>query len=157
MKRFALLAISLLVSTSIFAQDEIKVRRIEVEPSIGYGGNAISLSLEVRNNISARWDIGPRASMDFHGSQASIVSDYNFVRPDKDILFFVGGGVGLGRVDLKERDMGPNEDTTQFYVMPRAGIELFQHLRITLSANTYNFSAIYGVISLGVVFGGGRK
>lgn len=157
MKRLTLLLALLFSATLSFAQDDIRVRRIEVEPSIGYGGGGIALALEIRNNISARWDIGPRASMDFHGSQASIVSDYNFVRPDKDILFFVGGGVGIGRIDLEERDMGPNEDTTQFYFMPRAGIELFQHLRITLSADTYNFSAIYGTISLGIVFGGGRK
>jgi hypothetical protein len=41
--------------------------------------------------------------------------------------------------------------------MPRAGIELFQHVRLTPYINTYNFSSIDPFLSLGIVFGGGRK
>ena len=162
MKRLTLLIALLFSATLSFAQDEIRVRRIEVEPSIGLG-DGISLAIEVRNNISPRWDIGPRASMDFYGPQASIVSDYNFVRPDKDILFFVGGGVGIGHVsrdvdvDSSYGGIATGEDATRLLIMPRAGIELFQHLRLTLYVNTYNFSTIDPFLSLGIVFGGGRK
>ena len=162
MKRFTLLLALLFSATLSFAQDEIRVRRIEVEPSIGLG-DGIALAIEVRNNISPRWDIGPRASMDFHGSQASIVSDYNFVRPDKDILFFVGGGVGIGHVsrdvdvDSSYGGIATGEDAMRLLIMPRAGIELFQHVRLTLYVNTYNFSSIDPFLSLGIVFGGGRK
>ena len=162
MKRLTLLIALLFSATLSFAQDDIRVRRIEVEPSIGLG-DGIALAIEVRNNISPRWDIGPRASMDFHGSQASIVSDYNFVRPDKDILFFVGGGVGIGHVsrdvdvDSSYGGIATGEDATRLLIMPRAGIELFQHVRLTLYINTYNFSSIDPFLSLGIVFGGGRK
>lgn len=163
MKRLLLLFALLLPLSRAFAQEQpIEVRRIEVEPSIGLG-DGIALAIEVRNNISPRWDIGPRASMDFYGPQASIVSDYNFVRPDKDILFFVGAGVGIGHVsrdvdvDSSYSGNATSEDATRLLVMPRAGIELFQHLRLTLYVNTYNFSSIDPFLSLGIVFGGGRK
>ncbi|MBO5984423.1 MAG: hypothetical protein J6P90_05320 [Rikenellaceae bacterium] len=163
MKRLLLLLTLLLSMHNTYAQEQpVKVRRIEVEPSIGLG-DGIALAIEVRNNISPRWDIGPRASMDFYGPQASIVSDYNFVRPDNDILFFGGGGVGFGHVsrdvdvDSSHGGIATGEDATRLLIMPRAGIELFQHVRLTLYANTYNFSSIHPFISLGVVFGGGRK
>lgn len=157
MKRFIiLLALSFSAVYAVAQEQPIEVRRLEVEPSIGIG-SGISLSLEIRTNLSPNWDIGPRASMDFDGAQAGVVSDYNFIRPNKNILFFVGGGIGLGEVDLSDRSMGGSASTTQFYFMPRAGVELFQHLRLTIYANTYNFSHISPFLSLGVAIGGGRK
>ena len=53
MKRLTLLLALLFSATLSFAQDEIRVRRIEVEPSIGLG-DGIALAIEVRNNISPR-------------------------------------------------------------------------------------------------------
>jgi gamma-glutamyl phosphate reductase len=40
---------------------------------------------------------------------------------------------------------------------PRIGIEFFRHLRLTAAVNTYNFKEAEFLLSLGVVFGGGRK
>lgn len=161
MKRFVILIITLVCGANTFAQTrDIAVRRIEVEPSIGLGTGGISLALEVRNNLSPRWDIGPRAGMDFYGTTADVVSDYNFIRPNKNVMFFVGAGMGagdvseVGRVGISD---GPVETTTKFHFMPRAGVELFQHARLTATLHTYNFSQAYIMFSLGVVIGGGRK
>lgn len=161
MKRFVILIITLVCGANTFAQTrDIVVRRIEVEPSIGLGTGGISLALEVRNNINPRWDIGPRAGMDFYGTTADVVSDYNFIRPNKNVMFFVGAGMGagdvseVGRVGISD---GPVETTTKFHFMPRAGVELFQHARFTVALHTYNFSQAYIMFSLGVAIGGGRK
>jgi opacity protein-like surface antigen len=161
MKRLAILIITIACATTSFAQSEdITVRRIEVEPSIGIGTGGVSLALEVRNNINPRWDIGPRAGMDFYGTTADVVSDYNFIRPNKNVMFFVGAGMGAG--DVSEvgsvgNSDGPVETTTKFHFMPRAGVELFQHARLTVTLHTYNFSQAYIMFSLGVAIGGGRK
>ena len=161
MKRFTILIIAIVCGANLFAQTrDIDVRRIEVEPSIGCGSGGISLALEVRNNINPHWDIGPRAGMDFYGTTADVVSDYNFIRPNKNVMFFVGAGMGagdvsdVGRVGISD---GPVETTTKFHFMPRAGVELFQHARLTVTLHTYNFSQAYIMFSLGVVIGGGRK
>ena len=161
MKRFVILIITLVCGANTFAQTrDIAVRRIEVEPNIGFGTGGISLALEVRNNINPHWDIGPRAGMDFYGTTADVVSDYNFIRPNKNVMFFVGAGMGagdvseVGRVGISD---GPVETTTKFHFMPRAGVELFQHARLTATLHTYNFSQAYIMFSLGVVIGGGRK
>ena len=161
MKRFVILIIALVCGANTLAQTrDIAVRRIEVEPSIGLGTGGISLALEVRNNINPHWDIGPRAGMDFYGTTADVVSDYNFIRPNKNVMFFVGAGMGagdvseVGRVGISD---GPVETTTKFHFMPRAGVELFQHARLTATLHTYNFSQAYIMFSLGVAIGGGRK
>lgn len=161
MKRFVILIITLVCGANTFAQTrDIAVRRIEVEPNIGLGTGGISLALEVRNNINPHWDIGPRAGMDFYGTTADVVSDYNFIRPNKNVMFFVGAGMGAG--DVSEvgsvgNSDGPVETTTKFHFMPRAGVELFQHARLTATLHTYNFSQAYIMFSLGVAIGGGRK
>ena len=161
MKRFVILIITLVCGANTFAQTrDIAVRRIEVEPNIGFGTGGISLALEVRNNINPHWDIGPRAGMDFYGTTADVVSDYNFIRPNKNVMFFVGAGMGAG--DVSEvgsvgNSDGPVETTTKFHFMPRAGVELFQHARLTATLHTYNFSQAYIMFSLGVAIGGGRK
>lgn len=161
MKKLAILIIAIACATTSFAQSEdITVRRIEVEPNIGLGTGGISLALEVRNNINPHWDIGPRAGMDFYGTTADVVSDYNFIRPNKNVMFFVGAGMGagdvseVGRVGISD---GPVDTTTKFHFMPRAGVELFQHARLTATLHTYNFSQAYIMFSLGVAIGGGRK
>jgi hypothetical protein len=164
MKRFVILIIAIVCGANLFAQTrDIAVRRIEVEPNIGFGTGGISLALEVRNNINPHWDIGPRAGMDFYGTTADVVSDYNFIRPNKNVMFFVGAGMGagdvseVGKVPLSYAEDGPAEKSTKFHFMPRAGVELFQHARFTVALHTYNFSQAYIMFSLGVAIGGGRK
>lgn len=101
--------------------------------------------------------------MDFYGTTADVVSDYNFIRPNKNVMFFVGAGMGagdvseVGKVPLSYAEDGPAEKSTKFHFMPRAGVELFQHARFTVALHTYNFSQAYIMFSLGVAIGGGRK
>ena len=157
MKKFIILIALLFSATNIFAQiEDYNVRRIEVEPSFGMG-RGLEMALEVRNNINAYWDVGLRASISNVGYNSVIVSDYNFARPNKNFLFFAGAGLGLGTYDESDYVDGPTGTSTQFKFVPRAGVELFQHVRLTLNLNTYNFSSIYPIVSLGIVFGGGRK
>ena len=157
MRKFIILFTFLFTATNIWAQDQsYNVRRIEIEPSFGIG-RGIAFALEARTNISAYWDVGVRGGWSDHGATASVFSDYNFARPNKNFLFFVGAGVGLGEHEKSNHTDGSSRITNQFIFMPRAGIELFQHLRLTLNVSTYNFSAAYPIVSLGVVFGGGRK
>ena len=157
MKKFIILLTFLFVSATLWAQDQnYNVRRIEIEPSFGLG-RGIAFALEARANINAYWDVGLRGGMGDLGAAASVVSDYNFARPNKNFLFFVGAGVGIGEHEKSGYADGSTRITSQFIFMPRAGIELVQHVRLTLNVSTYNFSAVYPIVSLGVVFGGGRK
>ena len=157
MKKFIILIALLFSGTNIFAQiEEYNVRRIEVEPSFGMGRGA-DIAVELRNNVSAYWDIGVRASINSVGSLVDVVADYNFARPNKHVLFYVGAGVGIGDIDETDYAEGPNGSSATLKFVPRAGVELFQHVRLTLNLNTYNFSSIYPIVSLGIVFGGGRK
>ena len=160
MKKLLILAALLFSASNLFAQiEEYTVRRIEVEPSFGMGRGA-DIAVELRNNVSAYWDVGVRAGINSVGSLVDVVADYNFARPNKQVLFYVGAGVGIGDIDETDYTEGPNGSSatfTKLHVMPRAGVELFQHVRLTLSLNTYNFSSIYPIVSLGIVFGGGRK
>ena len=157
MKKFIILSALLFSATNIFAQiEDYNVRRIEVEPSFGMG-RGLEMALEVRNNINAYWDVGVRASISNVGYNSVIVSDYNFAKRNKNFLFFAGAGLGLGTYDESDYVDGPTGTSTQLKFMPRVGVELFQHVRLTLNLNTYNFSSIYPIVSLGIVFGGGRK
>ena len=157
MRKLVVLLTLTFISTSIWGQtSEYRVRRIEVEPSFGMG-RGVNLALEARVNINSYWDVGFRASMSNLGSASMIVSDYNFARPNKNFLFFVGGGLGWGEHDRSGYVDGPSNVTDEVLFMPRAGIELFQHLRLSLNIHTYNLSDVYPILSIGIVFGGGRK
>ena len=160
MKKFSLLLALLLLTSICSAQTpERTTRRIEVEPSIGFNG-FIAAALEARYNFIKPWDIGAKASMDYGGSQVCVVGDYNFAR-NRDCSLFCGVGIGVAGVDyLDDRNLPDDclrESQACFYAMPRVGVELFQHLRLIASLNTYNMRAANLVLSIGVAFGGGSK
>ncbi|MBR5811917.1 MAG: hypothetical protein IKY80_02805 [Alistipes sp.] len=88
-----------------------------------------------------------------------VVGDYNF-RRGKSVSFFVGAGVGCTDIknyfyDESTSGMVPK---TMFHFMPRAGAELFNHIRMTAYANIFGDKETpNGVgLSAGVVFGGSR-
>lgn len=93
------------------------------------------------------------------------VVDVNLLRTKAFSIFF-GCGVGYGMLLSDIREIQNVKDIDQkgsFCVMPRAGIELFRHLRATFYYKHFEVGGVkdlsqdhYGV-SLGVVFGGGKK
>ena len=92
----------------------------------------------------ADWDVSAWYTM--------AVADYNF-RRGSDASFFVGLGAGIGSQDAWNDD----DVDVKFCMMPRVGVELWKHLRLTLAytymdKQTNNFG-----LSIGVVFGGGNK
>lgn len=93
------------------------------------------------------------------------VLDVNLLRT-KGFSIFFGCGVGYGMLLSDIRAIHNVQDIDQkgsFCVMPRAGIELFHHLRATFYykhfevGKNYDFSQNHYGVSLGVVFGGGKK
>lgn len=95
------------------------------------------------------------------------VADYNLFR-GRTISFFAGAGVGCGVLNLTapititrpdERWSGytAGEGKAKFSVMPRLGVELFNHLRLTLFYTGEEKANNHYGLSIGAVFGGGRK
>ena len=101
----------------------------------------------------------------FNSCSVMAVADYNFRRGEK-VSFFAGAGLGYayGGTTEPQWDAGHNwggyatgEEANRLGFAPRVGIELWNHLRLTA---TYTIFEKYNnnlAISLGVVFGGGRK
>ncbi len=172
MKRLLFVLFALLPMCS-FAQQEVEVRRVEGSISLGtsffedsfYESTASEIgllsSVELRYNFrSLPMDVGVMSMLDIRGGDCELcngswksnlsflaVSDYNFRRGDK-VSYFVGAGVGATFY---------NADTTKLCFMPRAGVEFFNRMRLTMAyfagpnaKNTLN-------LTLGVAIGGGRK
>ena len=171
MKRLLFVLFALLPMCS-FAQ-EVEVRRVEGSISLGAsffedsfyestaGEIGLLSSVELRYNFrSVPMDVGVMSMMDIRGGDCELcngswegdlsflaVTDYNFHRGRK-VSYFVGAGVGATFYDA---------DTTKLCIMPRVGMEFFNHLRLTMAymagtnaKNTLN-------LTLGVAIGGGRK
>ncbi|WP_300904538.1 outer membrane beta-barrel protein [uncultured Alistipes sp.] len=95
------------------------------------------------------------------------VTDYNF-RCHTKISFFAGMGLGYASLDhsapIVFDDSQPNwggfstgTKTGSFCFMPRVGVELFHHLRVTLDYKLQEKANRHFGLSLGVLFGGGRR
>lgn len=84
-------------------------------------------------------------------------ADYNFRQGGK-VNPFVGMGVGLGLHNaVEDVTDDPNDRTATVMIAPRVGVELWRHLRLTLTANLsckyYNNLSL----TIGYVIGGGKK
>ena len=171
MKRLLFVLFALLPMCS-FAQ-EVEVRRVEGSISLGAsffedsfyestaGEIGLLSSVELRYNFrSVPMDVGVMSMNDIRAGDCELcngsfegnvtflaVSDYNFRRGER-VSYFAGVGVGATFY---------NADTTKLCIMPRVGMEFFNHLRLTMAymagpnaKNTLN-------LTLGVAIGGGRK
>ena len=167
MKRFTILIIAIVCGANLFAQTkEREVRRFEVEPHIGIASTSfLTMGIEYRYNFNQRpWDVGLNSALDFNGGRIIAVGDYNFAR-NKNCSFFVGAGAGWANTTIMNIDeaieqygdscCASSQDCLCF--SPRIGLELFRHLRLTATVNTYNFKEAEFILSLGVAIGGGRK
>ena len=180
----AALACVLALGTESIAQEQ--VRKLEFEAGLGYSlamtkeehYGSLSALLELRYNLRhSPWDVGihyensvaPLESVDYEALYDTRpgfiptgtidedihyilpVADYNFHRGER-LSYFIGGGLGMSICRIEYNPRG------SFALMPRAGVELFNHLRLTLSYK-YNSHGVYHYLglSIGGVLGGGRK
>ena len=83
------------------------------------------------------------------------VIDYNWRRGEK-ISYFVGGGMGMYTSNID--DDIDDETDAGLGIMPRVGAEFFNRLRLTADYK-WNIQGTYNYLnlSIGFVFGGGRK
>lgn len=100
---------------------------------------------------SEGWDMSNRTAA------LSAVADYNFSR-GRGVSTFVGMGVGLlSRYDVIEGNYGKEGSKVLGCITPRAGVELWRHLRLTLEHRFCIDGYSTVGLSVGYVFGGGIK
>lgn len=156
-----------------------KVRALEFEVGGGYGIatsfktclNAGLFVMELRSNLpSSGFDIGMQLcvasttggeSYDYYKYSQKVNEiatfmvpfvDFNFRRGRK-VSYFVGSGMGM-----MQSNIGGSFTYSSLTVVPRIGMEFFNHLRLTLDyrwnpRGEYNYTGL----SVGVVLGGGVK
>lgn len=174
---FSMLALFLAFGTASLAQGQEPVRSIEYE--IGFGGGVATWSgknygsfefkMELRYNLpDSHWDLGTHFAAGTTISQKQYdkydysylkevatymlpVIDYNW-RRGKKISYFIGSGMGIYISDTKYAT------NTGMSIMPRAGVEFFNRLRLTADYK-WNIQGSYNYLnfSAGFVFGGGKK
>lgn len=85
-------------------------------------------------------------------------SDYNFNRGGT-VSPFVGAGLSCNLYDMITGSYNDYEgdNTSGIGITPRVGVELFQHLRITLSARIGRSLYSHAALTIGYAFGGGAK
>ena len=160
---------------------EFEVRGGITMPLGGYRGGdndvGLSLGLELRYNTEELpWDCGAFLQLDaasrnyysqkypgYVGVQTNrtwaygITGDYNF-RQGYRVNPFVGMGVGIASLDQegdsKYKDITSNET---FVFMPRAGIELFHHIRLTAHCMIVRRGFHTTALTIGFVIGGRPK
>ena len=163
-----------IITTSCIAQRAAEFHCVEVEFNGGYskcadmviGGtpNAFdshTYSAEVRYNFQKiPFDLGVRGYTttlpdmydNIRGWGVDLVVDYNMLFTSKNIVPFIG--IGGGKLFCDDSFYHPQ---SEWHLMPRVGIELYQHFRVTLGFDMYDFIDNYATLSIGVAFGGGRR
>lgn len=143
-------------------------------PEYGRSRQGVDASVEVRYNFDAQpVDLGLYVSVcslyrgetknniirgyNFISENLLITSDYNFLQ-GSSVSPFVGLGMGVawGDVRVKGSAHAVNHGA-HFAVMPRVGVELSHHVRITVAYKLFNREHNHLLISLGYAFGGGRR
>ena len=139
----------------LYAEARYNIQRIPLDVGVQVGGTIFH-----RESFNA-------GRLDFKTENVLVVTDYNFRRYNK-ISFFTGIGLGYATLDnslpISFDDSKPNwggfltgYKKGSFCFMPRIGVELFHHLRMTLDYKLQEKANRHFGFSLGVVFGGGRK
>lgn len=181
----AIVAIVVSMMAEVSAQSGYVVRdvgAVEVELGVGlataanrmseYGKSrqGVDANVELRYNFAAQpVDLGLYASVcsiyrcdrvgdyaksyKFVSENLLLTSDYNFFQGGK-VSPFVGLGVGVAWSDIAANDRNGG---THFTFMPRVGVELSHHLRLTVSYKVFDRANNHLTLSLGYAFGGGRR
>lgn len=172
-----IIGVLLLNSSNVMAQENLPVKSFEVEVKtgttypldnlVGSKRLGIQFGLEGRWNIKrSPFDVGAEAYMGaaFRHYQGegmshrllsfSAFGDYNFLR-GHTISLFIGVGVGVAACDNIKGSYG-TEGTSALFI-PRIGMEISRHLRLTLDARIARKGYNTIGLSIGYAFGGGRK
>ena len=127
----------------------------------------IDVGLQFSSAYFHRGADGQEHRLQTKSSNIMAVADYNLFRGRK-ISLFAGAGVGCGVLNHTapititypdERWSGytTGDGKAKFSVMPRFGVEFFNHLRLTLFYTGEEKANNHYGLSIGGVFGGGRK
>jgi len=167
----------LLASSSASAQEYLEVKPFELEvkagatypidKQVGSRRPGLGLGIEARWNLrelplDLGFEIGLSTAVStLDGSDNSnriyswtAVADYNFMRGHKASPFV---GLGLGCADCDVPEGWYSRQGTRLMVMPRAGVELFRHLRLTVDARIAMKGYNTVGLTVGYAFGGGLK
>lgn len=183
-KSLLLVFFALLAAIHISAQS-VSVRPVEFELRYGVafsvdhmqnctGTGGPALGMELRYNIkNSPVDVGVNFDWNYvefdsksddsdqlnETFRLGVTSDYNF-RQGRNVNPFAGLGIGYASnsLNMNYSDIdNTNDGRNTFYFSPRAGVELWRHLRLTLQANLIcKYYSNVG-LTVGVVFGGGKK
>lgn len=143
------------LGATFYAEARYNLQRIPLDVGVQAGGTIFH-----RESVNA-------GQLKFKTWNVTAVADYNF-RRYKKIAFFAGIGLGYASLDhaapITFDDSQPNwggfsagTKTGSFCFMPRIGVELLHHLRVTLDYRLQEKANRHFGLSLGVVFGGGRR
>lgn len=122
----------------------------------------IDVGVQIAGNVFDRWT-NTAGNLGFTSVNCMAVSDYNF-RREKNISLFAGIGLGLAWHEnaapithVGGNGYTINGPSKSFCFMPRIGVELFHHLRVTFNYKLEEKANRHCNISFGVVFGGGCR
>lgn len=143
------------LGATFYAEGRYNMRRVPLDVGVQAGGTIFH-----RESVNA-------GQLKFRTWNVMAVTDYNF-RRYKNISLFAGVGLGYASLDhsapITFDDSQSNwggfstgTRTGSFCFMPRIGVELFHHLRVTLDYKLQEKANRHFGLSLGVVFGGGRR
>lgn len=101
--------------------------------------------------------------LNFSSGNFMVTADYNR-RRTSNCMWFAGLGVGLASLGnsakteyMEDGGYTDNGSGSSLCFMPRIGVELFHHLRLTAAYTLEERANRHFLLSLGIVIGGGRK
>ena len=143
------------LGATFYAEARYNMQRVPLDIGVQAGGTIFH-----RESVNA-------GQLKFRTWNVMAESDYNFRRCKKISLF---AGIGLGYASLDNSAPITFDDsqsnwggfstgtrTGSLCFMPRIGVELFHHLRVTLDYKLQEKANRHFGLSLGVVFGGGCR
>lgn len=143
------------LGATLYVEARYNMQRVPLDVGVQVGGTIFH-----RESVNA-------GQLKFKTWNVMAVTDYN-LRRHKKISFFAGIGLGYASLDhsapITFDDLQPNwggfstgTKTGSFCFMPRIGVELLHHLRVTFDYKLQEKANRHFGLTLGVVFGGGRR
>lgn len=143
------------IGATFFAEGRYNLQRLPID-----------VGLQIAGSIFHR-DADNAGNLEFQTWNVLAVTDYNFRRCNK-VSFFAGFGLGYTALDtsgpIRFDNSNPNwagfstgDKKGSFCFMPRVGVELFHRLRFTFDYKLQEKTNRHFDLTVGFVFGGGRK